>query len=227
MFLGHFAAGFAAKRAAPRPSLGTLFMAAQFVDLLWPLMLILGIERVAIDPGHTVVTPLDFTYYPYTHSLVGALAWGVLFGGAYRLLRKDTRSAVVLGLLVVSHWVLDLIVHIPDLPLVPGTDTKVGLGAWNSEALTLIIEILPFMAAATWYAAGTLPTRKRGSWALWSLVAFLLLVYLANVFGPAPDSVDSIGYVGLTQWLLVAWAYWADRNRHLREAADRDAAVQQ
>jgi membrane-bound metal-dependent hydrolase YbcI (DUF457 family) len=140
MFLGHFAIGFAAKRAAPRASLGTLFLAAQFIDLLWPLLVLAGIERVRIAPGITVVTPLDFEHYPWSHSLLMVLVWGVLFAGVYFLIRRDRRTSLVLGLAVVSHWVLDWLTHRPDLPLAPGAE-RVGLGLWNSFAGTLIVEV--------------------------------------------------------------------------------------
>ncbi len=124
MFIGHFGVGLAAKKIDKQPSLGTLFMAAQFVDLLWPLFLILGIEKVKIVPGISMLTPLDFTYYPFTHSLLGVFFWALLFGLIYFLIKKNVRSAIILGILVISHWFLDLIVHIPDLPLFPGTDFK-------------------------------------------------------------------------------------------------------
>ena len=127
MFIGHFGVGFGAKAAAPRVSLGTLLLAAQFLDLLWPIFLLLGIESVRIDPGNTAVTPLDFVSYPLTHSLLTGVGWGGLLGGAYALHRRWLRGAVVVAATVVSHWVLDWVSHRPDLPLIPGGN-KVGLG---------------------------------------------------------------------------------------------------
>src|SRR5512145_681024 len=117
MFLGHFALGFGAKVVARRVSLGALFLAAQFIDLLWPIFLLLGIERVRIEPGATVVTPLVFEHYPYSHSLLAVLGWAVLLGVLYLVLKRDRLGAVVMGALVLSHWLLDLMVHRPDLPL--------------------------------------------------------------------------------------------------------------
>lgn len=225
MFLGHFAAGFAAKRLAPRPSLGTLFMASQFIDLLWPLMLILGLEQVRIDPGHTVVTPLDFAYYPYTHSLAGVLAWSLAFGGVYFFLKRDRSSAIVLGCLVLSHWFLDTLVHTPDLPLVQGIGPMIGLGIWNSLPLTLIIELLPFLASVALYAREFPPASTQGKWALWSLTLFLFAVYLANVFGPVPESADAIGYAGLSQWILVAWGYWIGSTRRMHATSRAKTAA--
>jgi membrane-bound metal-dependent hydrolase YbcI (DUF457 family) len=127
MFIGHFGTAFAAKKIVPQPSLGTLILAAQFIDLLWPVLLLLGFEKVAIDPGNTTVTPLDFYHYPISHSLLGVLGWGVLLGVVYYLIKKNWKSSLVLGTLVLSHWLLDLLTHRPDLPLIPGLDMKVGL----------------------------------------------------------------------------------------------------
>ncbi len=212
MFIGHFGVGFAAKKLTSKPSLGTLFIAAQFIDLLWPLLLMLGVERVAIQPGITAVTPLAFQYYPYSHSLFATLFWGVMVGGAYFLLRKDRRGAIWLGVLVLSHWLLDFLTHRPDLPLAPGA-AKVGLGLWNSLPATLIVEGLIFAVGVYLYQRSTRPKNKTGSIALWSLVGFLVIVYLGNIFGPPPESVEMLPIVGMSQWLLVAWGYWVDRNR--------------
>lgn len=218
MFLGHFGAGFAGSAVTRRPSLGTLFLAAQFIDLLWPFLLIVGIETVVIDPGNTAVTPLHFEHYPWTHSGLMVLVWGVLFGLTYFLLRKDTRSAMVLGALVFSHWLLDVLVHAPDLPLFPWGESMVGLGLWDSLPGTMVLEFGILAAGVWYYASHTRARGKAGHVALWSLVAFLALVYLANVFGPVPDNVDAIGYVGLSQWLLIAWGYWVGRIRTWKSA---------
>src|SRR5689334_20073940 len=113
MFLGHFGVALGAKRAAPKVSLGTLLIAAQFADLLWPTLLLLGIEKVEIRPGITKMTPLDFIHYPYSHSLLMGIVWGILLGGIFWLFTKDSRDAIVISLCVVSHWMLDLIVHRP------------------------------------------------------------------------------------------------------------------
>src|ERR1700680_2714443 len=109
MFLGHFGVAFAAKKAAPKTSLGTLVFAAQFADMLWPVLLLLGFERVRIVPGLLAASPFDFTWYPISHSLVAQLGWGALLGFAYFILRRDGRSALMVGALVPTHWVLDFI----------------------------------------------------------------------------------------------------------------------
>lgn len=213
MFIGHFAAGFAAKAAAPRISLGTLFLAAQFIDLLWPTLLLLGVERVRIVPGATTVTPLVFDHYPVSHSLVAVLGWAVLVGGAHFLLRRRRAGALLLGGLVVSHWLLDALVHQPDLPLYPGGTALIGLGLWSSLTFTLVIEGA-FFAFAVWlYARSTTPLDAAGRWGLAGLVAFLALAHAANLAGPPPPSVEAIAWAGQLQWLLVAGGYWVDRHR--------------
>lgn len=213
MFIGHFGVGLGAKAADKKVSLGTLFLAVQFVDLLWPTLLLLGLERVEIAPGITKLTPLDFVSYPISHSLLLVCGWGFLFGLIYWLVQKNRQGAVILGLCVVSHWVLDLIVHRPDLPLYPGASPHVGLGLWNSLAGTLLVEGCIFIVGLVLYLRVTRAKNRAGRYGLWGLVGFLVLVYLGNLFGPPPQSTTAIAWVGHLQWLLVIWAYWVDRNR--------------
>jgi membrane-bound metal-dependent hydrolase YbcI (DUF457 family) len=212
MFLGHFAVGFGAKRFAPRASLGTLFLAAQFIDLLWPTLVLLGVERVRIAPGITAVVPLDFEHYPVSHSLLAVAGWALLVGGIYFLLRRDRRVSLVLGLAVLSHWLLDWLTHRPDLPLVPG-GTRVGLGLWQSLPATLVVELGLFAAGMFLYLRATQADDRNGRWSLWALVALLVVIYIGNLFGPLPPDATAIGWVGQAQWLLVAWGYWLDRHR--------------
>ena len=213
MFLGHFGLGFAAKKINSRPSLGTYFMAVQFLDLLWPTLLLRGIEKVEIDPGNTAFTPLNFVYYPYSHSLVAAIVWSILFGMVYFFFRKDGKSSLLLGILVLSHWVLDFITHRPDLPLSPWTDQKFGLGLWNSRSATIVIELILFIGGLVLYTMATKPKNKTGQFALWSFVAFLVTVYFANAINPPPHATSIIALLGLSQWLLIAWGYWIDSTR--------------
>lgn len=218
MFIGHFGLGFAAKRVAPRVSLGTAFLAAQFLDLLWPTFLLLGIESVRIAPGATAVTPLIFDHYPISHSLVAAIGWGLALGAVFALTRRNTRGAIIVAALVVSHWVLDFIVHVPDLPLMPGLDTMVGLGLWQSRAATLAVEI-PIFAVGVWvYVKSTRAKDKVGSYGLMGLVAFLAIIHVGNLIGPPPPDATAIAWVGQAQWLLVGWAYWVDAHRGTRTA---------
>ena len=185
MFIGHFGLGFAAKRVAPQLSLGTAFLGAQFVDLLWPTLLLLGLETVRIAPGATAVTPLVFEHYPISHSLAAVACWALALGSAYLLLAGSRRGALVLGALVVSHWVLDAIVHVPDLPIAPGLPTMVGLGLWQSKLATLAVEF-SLLAIGVWlYVKATPGLDAVGRWALAGLVALLCVIEAANVFGAA------------------------------------------
>ncbi|HEX7071354.1 MAG TPA: hypothetical protein VF190_11130 [Rhodothermales bacterium] len=218
MFLGHFAAGLGGKAVAPRTSLGTLFFAAQFVDLLWPTLLLLGLEEVAIRPGVTAFNPLDFVSYPYSHSLLMAFVWSGVFAGVYWLVRKNGRGATVAGLLVFSHWVLDLVVHRPDLPLAFGESTRVGFGLWHSVPATIAIELLLIVAGTVLYLRTTRARDRVGRLAFWGLIAFLLLIFLSS-FGAPPPNASAIAWVGQAQWLLVLWGYWVDRHR--RDGNDR------
>jgi hypothetical protein len=215
MFVGHFAVAFGAKRAVPAVSLGTLFLAGQLADLVWPVLVIAGVERVAVQPGLTAVTPLDFIYYPFSHSLVAAAAWALVFAAAYMGLRKaPVRTGAALALVVVSHWVLDAVTHRPDVPLtVSAESARVGLGLWNSLAGTIAVELLLFAAGLWLYTGATRAVDRTGRLALWALAAFLLVIYIANLFGPPPPSGMAAAWSALAMWLLVAWGYWVDRHR--------------
>lgn len=212
MFVGHFAVAFAAKRAAPRLSLGALFAAAQFADLLWPVLVAFGIEQVRIDPGNTAVTPLDFVSYPYSHSLVWLVAWAAIFGAVCQWRSGGRRAFLVVAALVLSHWLLDYLTHRPDMPVYPG-GPKFGLGLWNSVAGTLFVE-LGLYAAGVWiYARATRGRDGVGRWAFIALAAFLLVAYLANL-GGVPPSVQAVYIVGIVGGVvLLAWAWWADNHR--------------
>ena len=211
MFIGHFGLGFAAKRAAPGVSLAILFLAAQFADTLWPFLVAAGVEQVRIDPGHTAVTPLDFVSYPWSHSLLMLAVWGVLLGWMFRTV--DRRAFAVIAALVLSHWVLDVVTHIPDMPLYPG-GPKVGLGLWRSMALTAAVE-LPLYFAGVWiYARATRGRGARGRWGFASLYIGLLLLHVVNLIGPPPPSITALwagGIVGFA--VIMAWSWWADRYR--------------
>lgn len=217
MFIGHFGIAFAAKRAAPSVSLGTLFAAAQLADLIWPVLVLLGVERLAIDPRATVVTPLDFVHYPYSHSLVALITWGALFGGGYAMLRHWRASgAATVALVVVSHWILDWITHRPDMPLMLHGGPKVGLGLWNSLPATLAVEFALLGAGVALYTRVSAAKDRIGSVGLWALVAFLSIIEIANVLGPPPPSPAAVASTALSMWLLVAWGYWVDSHRRPR-----------
>jgi hypothetical protein len=212
MFLGHFGLALAAKRVAPQPSLGTAVLAAQWADGLWPALVLAGVERVEIRPGITTVTPLDFVSYPYSHSLVADLVWAALLAGVYGTLRKDWRGASWLAVLVLSHWVLDVAAHGPDMPTWPG-GPKLGAGLWNSLPATLAVEFALFAAGLWLYFAATRTRDRLGTVLPWAFVITLVAVYFGAVFGPPPPSVQALAITGLLGWLFVGWAYWIDRHR--------------
>jgi hypothetical protein len=216
MFIGHFAAALAAKKPARRPSLGTLFLAVEWPDLIWPIFLILNIEHVYIVPGLMAACPLDFTDYPLSHSLLADVGWACLLAGLYSLIRKDQMGAAWVWLCVLSHWILDAIVHRPDLPLYPRSHMMVGLGLWNSLAGTVLVEGGMFAAGVWLYLKATRPRDRAGVYALLSFIIVLAAVYLANVFGPPPPDLKSLEIAGLALWLIPAWGYWIDRHRELR-----------
>jgi len=216
MFISHHAVAFAAIRFAPETSLGTLFIAVQFLDLLWPLLLLLGIEHVRIEPGITVVSPLNLYDYPISHSLAGALIWSLLFGAAYFGLRHEVRSAAVVGSAVFSHWVLDFIAHRPDMPLGFNGTTYVGLGLWNSYAGTFIVEIGIFIIGVAVYARTTKSKDGLGKYGLWSLASFLLISYVASIIGPPPPNEIALAIGANVAWLFVLWAFWTDGHRAVK-----------
>lgn len=213
MFIGHFGIGFAAKKFSSQLSLGTLFIATQFIDLLWPILILLGLEKVEIDIGNTVVTPLNFIAYPISHSLIGVVCWAGIVGIVYYLIKKDRAASITLGLVLLSHWVLDLITHRPDLEIISNIGSKVGFGLWNSLIGTMVVEVTIFALGIYYYLKTTRAINKKGDYALWGLITFIGIIYAGNLFSPPPPSVDSLPFVGLATWLLVAWGYWVDRNR--------------
>jgi membrane-bound metal-dependent hydrolase YbcI (DUF457 family) len=213
MFIGHFAVGLAAKKIAPKTNLATNFLAVQLLDLLWPPLLLLEVERVEIEPGNTAVTPLNFISYPFSHSLTMTVLWATLFAVVYYIFQKEKRGAIVLWFAVLSHWVLDVITHRPDLPLTTSNASFLGFGLWNSVVATIVIEGLLFVVGIYFYLSSTKAKNKKGTIVFWSLIVFLSAMYVMNLFGPPPPSTDAIAWAGLSMWLFVLWAWWIERNR--------------
>ena len=214
MFVGHFALAFGAKRYTPQVSLGVLFLACQLADLLWPNLVLMGLESFEVEPGNTVMTPLNFLHYPYSHSLVALLVWGAIFGALYTVLnRTGIKTALIIAGLVLSHWVLDVVTHRPDMPITLGDSIRIGFGLWNAPVLAVVTEMLIFAAGIWLYAAHTEARDRVGSLGFWALVGFLLIVYSANILGPPPPSIDAVTWSAQAMWLIVAWGYWVDRHR--------------
>jgi membrane-bound metal-dependent hydrolase YbcI (DUF457 family) len=212
MFLGHYGVALAAKRVAPRVSLGVLVAAAQLADLVWPVTLLLGVERIRINPTDNPFLNIAFESYPWTHSLLAAVVWGTLAALAYRAFRGSGGGSIVVGLVVVSHWLLDWITHVPDLPLYPG-GPLVGLGLWRSPTATIIVETIVFLAGLAAYVRFTRALDRTGTWTLWAFVALLALLYVASIYAPAPTSTDAIAWGALGGWLIPPFGWWVDRHR--------------
>src|SRR5512143_1230144 len=213
MFIGHFAVALAAKRAAPRTSIGTLFVAAQLADLFWPIFLLLGWEQVRITRNANPFLTLDFTSYPWSHSLAMGVAWGVAFGALYFAVTRYSRGAIVVALLVPSHWMLDLVVHRPDLPLYPGGAARVGLGLWNNPLATAVVEGIIFVIGVAIYARSTQPRDRAGRYGLWALAAFLVVLYVVSLISPPPPNVTALAWAALIGWPLTLWPWWVNRHR--------------
>lgn len=209
MFIGHFGLGLASKRANKLPSLAVIFMAVQFLDLLWPVFCLLGFEKFQIEVGNTKLTPLNFTHYPYSHSLLTAILWGILFGLSYYLFTKNKSASLLLGFLVLSHWLLDLLVHRPDLPLTPFGGLKVGLGLWNFPAIEIFLEVGLFVLGTFLYYKSVRPKRKIS---FWSLIIFFALIHLMNLLGPPPPSINAVAWAGNLSWLFVLWAWRIEKK---------------
>jgi len=216
MIVGHYAVAMAAKKVAPRTSLGTLIAAAALLDLIWPFLLLLGLERVVIAPGITAFTPLDFVSYPWSHSLLMSIIWGIVFAGVYYSITQYRVGAFVCGALVPSHWFLDFVVHRPDLPLIPGSDARYGLGLWSSIPLTLVVELLIFGAGTWLYMSATRPRDRIGSVGFVAFLVLMLVLYGGAVFGPPPPSVSAIAWTDMGQFLFIALAAWIDHHRDVK-----------
>jgi hypothetical protein len=215
MFLGHFGVGFGAKRFALKASLGTMILAGQLLDLVWPVLLLVGVEHVAIRPGLMAASDLDFYFYPYSHSLAAAFLWSLLLGLAYYAVKRDFPTALVVGLTVVSHWFLDLIVHRPDLPLWFQGGPYFGWGGWNSLPLTLVLEFGLFGLGFCIYLRSTAAKDRGGRYGVWVIATLLVIAYLASQFGPPPPNQQTIGLAGLLIWLPMVLGYWVDRHRSI------------
>ena len=212
MFIGHFAVALGAKRAVPAIPLGLLVGAAIGLDLLWPVLLLAGLESARIDPGNTAFTPLAFDSYPWSHSLVMSIVWGALVAVLAFPRLKSAGAAALVAAVVVSHWVLDYVTHRADMPLWPG-GPKQGLALWNSIPGTLIVEGLLFGAAVYLYVAA-FPARDRtGKWAFWVVIALMTLMWVTSPWSPPPPGLRAVAVAGVAMWLFPLWAAWVERHR--------------
>lgn len=216
MFIGHYGVSFAAKRGEKTIPLWTLFLAVQLLDVFWGAFVLLGIERVRIVPGITASSPLDLYYMPYTHSLVAAVLWSVGAYIAYRLIRAFSgshRAALLVALAVFSHWVLDLIVHRPDLPLWDDAP-KVGLGLWNYPAPAFLLEIAVLFGGMLLYLRSTTATTRLGRFGMPVFGVIMVVVQAVAFFGAPPPSDRAAAIEALVFYAaFAAVAGWLDRQR--------------
>jgi uncharacterized membrane protein len=213
MFIGHYAVAMAAKRVAPRTSLGTLFVAAQLADMLWPIMLLLGWEHAHLEAGPNPFLILWLDSIPISHSLLTLIVWGALFAGLYRWRTGYARGALVIAVAVVSHWFLDFATHRPDMPLYPGGPT-LGLGLWHSVAGTLVVEATLFVVGTWIYLRATRARDGVGRYGLAAMLAVLVLFYGGSLLGGTPPGMRVVAIGGIIfGWLFVGWAAWVDGHR--------------
>ncbi len=218
MFIGHIALGFAAKRIAPRTSLGSLIASAEFADILFPLFVVLGWESAGFTSNANRFLAIVLDRYPISHSLLALIAWGAVVGLLYRWRRGYGRGALAISALVVSHWVLDFVTHRPDMPLWPG-GPKVGLELWASVPGTIVVEGL-MLAAGVWLYAGATRARDAvGRWGLWGYVTLLVLLYGASLLPSPAPSPGAFAVVGLALTaVILGFAAWVDRHRDAAHA---------
>lgn len=218
MLVGHFAAGLFAKRADPRSSLGTFVLASMAADLLWCIFLLAGIERVAVQAGTTTQNSLRAIEIGYSHGLLPDLMWAALFAGIWFWRRRSARSAGILFLAVLSHWLLDFVSHSQDMPLLPGVQRFFGLGLWDSLPATLILEGGFWVLAVVLYVRIAPPRNGWGRYALWIGLAILTAAWWNNIAGPPPPSdTHALAARSLVFFaVVIAWAYWVNWLRPAR-----------
>lgn len=212
MFAGHLAVALAAKVAEPKAPLGALVAASFGIDLLWPVLLLAGVESVSVEPGATAFTPLSFDAYPWSHSLLMVVGWSAVAAVLMRVAGHGGRVAALVGAVVVSHWLLDAVTHRPDLPLWPG-GPLVGLGLWHSVPGTFLVEGAMFVGALTLYTRRFPASSPRGRRSLAALVALVGLIWISGPFSPPPPDAKAIAVVGLALWIFPFWAASIERNR--------------
>lgn len=215
MFVGHLAVALGAKRAEPRVPLGAAVAAAFGLDLIWPVLLLAGAESVQVHQGDTAFTNLAFVSYPWSHSLLTSLGWsGVTAVIGHRVL-KSWKVGVILGLLVLSHWVLDFISHRPDLPLWPGGPVA-GLGLWNSIPATIIVEGGLFVLGLWLYASSSSARDQIGRWGLVGLAALSAVLWISQPWSPPPPNATAVALGSFVLWLLPPWARWVEAHRAVK-----------
>jgi hypothetical protein len=214
MFIGHYAVGLGAKKLIPELNLAWLIFACHLLDLIWPILVMFGLEHVVVEPGATVMTPLNFISYPYSHSLIMAVFYAVVYALFLKRYNLTNKSLWIIGAVVLSHWFLDYVTHRPDMPIFFNS-FKFGLGLWNYKAVTVITETIMFSTGIILYLKSRHKVTKKQNIAFWSMIGFLSILYISNIFAPTPPintPVEVIAGSGLALWIIVYWAYFADKK---------------
>ena len=211
MFVGHLAVALGARRAAPNANLGWLMAGVSALDLIWPIFMITGVEHATITPGATAFTPIVFDSYPWSHSLVMSVVWGVVLAAIAKAAGVKVSPGLLVAL-VISHWVLDFVTHAPDLPLWPGNSPRYGLTLWNSIPATIAIEGAMWIAGIATYMRSVGQSGRRPGWPFWSFVALCTVMWITGPYSPPPPSEKLLGWFGLIGWIIIPWTAWADRS---------------
>lgn len=224
MLIGHYAVALAAKRLAPRVSLGTLLIAATLPDLLWPPLALLGLQHVTLLPSGAAAGVWDLASATLTHSLTATVAWAVALGIAYYGVRRRGVAAWLLMALVLSHWLLDALVVPQGLPLDGASSPLLGLGAWLAMPVAFALELVLFVVGAAYYLRITTARDDAGVYGTWAFLLFLLLVWTLAWFGPPPPNEVILDLTAAGQWLFVASGFWIDRHRQMATTAPAEVA---
>lgn len=218
MFVGHYSASFALKRLDSRVPIFPLLIGVQFMDFLFMVFILFGIERMEIVPGFTEVNSFVLSYMPYSHSLVAALFWSVVYGAACALLIRHlglVRGILICGAAVLSHYLLDVLVHTPDMPLLWDPGTKLGLGIWKNRIATIIVETL-FLTVA-WFAYIRMSKPGPGAVGKYGAAVFygfLVLLTIATPFMPVPKTLIELSSQALAGYVIIALlGRWIDSRR--------------
>lgn len=203
MFIGHYGPAFGAKAALRKVPLWVLFIAVQFMDVVWSILVMAGIEKLRIVPGFTQGSPLDLYFMPYTHGLFGAIALSILFGCVVAAIMRTNKLAVfwICAAAVFSHWILDYLVHVPDLWIYG--DVKIGLGLWHWLWISLPLEIASLIIGALLYAR-YVPAKPRGDFWLWLFVALMAGIQLYNSFSPPTGTPQEMAQSALIAYAVLA-----------------------
>ena len=216
MFVGHYAVGLAAKQFAPRTSLGVLIAAPILLDLLWPILVLIGWEHVSVVESANPFLRLQFDSYPISHGLVAVIGWATLFASIYFGVARYLAGAITIWIGVISHWLMDYMVHRPDLPLYAGSSRLLGLGLWNRRWITIAVELTLLAAGVAVYLFQTKAKDKIGSLGFWAFIVVIVALYGVVVFGPTPPSVNKLAIGALSSLLFVPLAWWFDSHRERR-----------